>query len=188
MANKTTVALTKEQYIEIITAMKTGGMGFRPNERVATALMLEANLGMRISDILALTPKSIIRDGNRYRLNITEKKTKKKRLFTVPNEIFAFIKEYCKKYQLQSDDRLFPFTERNVQKYLEKVAYYLDYENIGTHSFRKMFASEIYRKTNNLILVQRLLNHSSPTVSERYLGIGDHILEQTIADHVYLIQ
>ena len=38
--NKKTTALTKEQYTEIITTMKQGGCGFRPNERIATALVL----------------------------------------------------------------------------------------------------------------------------------------------------
>ena len=78
MANKTTVALKESEYQNIINAMLSGGSGFRPNRRIAFALILEANLGIRISDILALTPKSIIKDGNRYRLNIYEIKTKKK--------------------------------------------------------------------------------------------------------------
>ena len=44
--NKRTTALTTEQYREIITTMKDGGAGFRPNERIATALVLEGNLGL----------------------------------------------------------------------------------------------------------------------------------------------
>ena len=52
--NIRTTALTTEQYREIITTMKEGGAGFRPNERIATALVLEGNLGLRISDIVRL--------------------------------------------------------------------------------------------------------------------------------------
>ena len=52
--NKKTLALTTEQYREIISAMRKGFAGSRPNDTVATALMLEANLGLRISDILRL--------------------------------------------------------------------------------------------------------------------------------------
>ena len=70
--NKRTVALTTEQYKEIISTMKSGFTGCRPNERIATALMLEANLGLRISDILRLRLADIVRDGERYRLAITE--------------------------------------------------------------------------------------------------------------------
>ena len=43
--NKRTIALTQEQYKEIIHTMKQGFTGCRPNPRAATALILEANLG-----------------------------------------------------------------------------------------------------------------------------------------------
>ena len=45
--NKKTAALTTAQYEEIISTMKKGFTGCRPNERVATALVLEGNLGLR---------------------------------------------------------------------------------------------------------------------------------------------
>ena len=73
--NKKTVALTTDQYKEIIATMKLGFTGCRPNERVVTALMLEANLGLRISDIIKLRLCDIVHDGDRYRLAITEQKT-----------------------------------------------------------------------------------------------------------------
>ena len=82
--NKKTVALTEEQYKELITTIQAGAGVIRPNYRIATALVLEANLGLRISDIVALHLSDIVRDGNRYRLDITEQKTGKKRVFTVP--------------------------------------------------------------------------------------------------------
>ena len=61
--NIRTTALTTEQYREIITTMKEGGAGFRPNERIATALVLEGNLGLRISDIVRLRLADIVSDG-----------------------------------------------------------------------------------------------------------------------------
>ena len=64
--------------------MREGSCFFRPNERAATALVLEGNLGLRISDILKLRPCDIVKDGDRYRLEITEQKTGKRRVFTVP--------------------------------------------------------------------------------------------------------
>ena len=72
MPNKKTKALTEEQYRDIIDTMRTGFSGCRPNNRIATALVLEANLGIRISDILNLKLKDIVKDGNRYRLDIIE--------------------------------------------------------------------------------------------------------------------
>ena len=60
--NKKTIALTTEQYKTIIATMKQGFSGSRPNERIATALILEANLGLRISDIVKLRLADIVHD------------------------------------------------------------------------------------------------------------------------------
>lgn len=188
MANKETVALTVEQYEEIIKTMRMGGAGFRPNERIAAILTLEANLGMRISDILAMKPNSIVKDGERYRLNVSEIKTKKRRTFTVPKEIVGFITDYCTKYKIGADEFMFPISERNVQMYLAKVSDYLGYENIGTHSFRKFFATDILVKNNyNFLLVQKLLQHASVVTTQRYLGISSKEMEDALSNHTYLV-
>ena len=77
--NKKTMALTKEQYTTIIDTMRNGFLDYKPNNRIATALILEANLGIRVSDITELTLNKIVKDGDRYRLDLTEQKTNKKR-------------------------------------------------------------------------------------------------------------
>ena len=73
MANKTTVALTENQFRELIKTMYEGGAGFRPNPKIATILTLEANLGLRISDILNLKMKDIIQTKYNRRKNRKEK-------------------------------------------------------------------------------------------------------------------
>ena len=190
MANKTTVALTEKEYEEIIKTMRTGGAGFRINERIATALMLEANLGLRIEDILRLRLCDILSDGDRYRLNLTEGKTKKKRIFTVPLPIYQYIRLYAVDHGIKDDERLFPIQERTVQKYLMKVIDYLGYDkdHIGTHSFRKFFATEIYKDNDyNIALVQQLLQHSSVAITQRYIGITSEMQEKAIQNHVKLL-
>lgn len=186
--NKKTVALTKEMFEEIITTMQQGFAGFRPNDRIATALVIEANLGLRIGDILQLTPNSFIKDGTRYRLDIVEEKTQKKRTFTVPFLIYNYIENYWLKKSIKEDERIFPITERAVQKQLKYVCEYLGYENISTHSFRKYYATEIYKNSNyNIALVQELLQHSSSAVTQRYIGIGTKQLEDAIMGHANLL-
>lgn len=184
----TTVALTREQYSEIIETIRTGGNGFRSNPRVAAALVLEANLGLRIGDILNLRLVDIIKDAGRYRLNITEEKTGKKRSFTVPAEIYGWLRDYADANSIGREDRLFPLTVRAVQKHLKVVCEYLELENISTHSFRKFFATDIYRANNNdLVLVQTLLQHSSAAITRRYIGISDERVEQALQSHTCLV-
>ena len=186
--NKKTKALTQEQYKEIIQALRQGFCGCRPNERVATALVLEANLGLRISDILKLRPCDIVRDGDRYRLEVVEQKTGKRRIFTVPMVIQQYIENYSLRHSLRHTDIIFPITERAVQKQLAIVCDYLGYEDISTHSFRKWYATEIYKNNGyDIALVQRLLQHSSAATTQRYIGIEPQRIEQAIQNHAQLI-
>ena len=188
MPNKKTLALTKEQYTEIIQTMKAGFTGCRSNERIATALVIEANLGIRISDILSLRPSDIVKDGDRYRLDILEQKTGKKRTFTVPLQIYQYIRCYCADNGIGNNDLIFPLTERAIQKQLKIVCDYLGFSGISTHSFRKFFATQIYKDNNyNIVLVQQLLQHSTPAVTQKYIGIQQKELEIALEKHIALL-
>ena len=190
--NKKTVALTEEQYKSIIETIRSGfvcsdGHIVKPNIRILTALSLEANLGLRISDILHLRLSDIIRDGNRYRLDIVEQKTKKKREFTVPMEIYIFIQNYALENNISPTAKLFDISERTVQLHLQLVCNYLGLENISTHSFRKYFASSIYVNNNyNIELVRVLLQHSSVVTTQRYIGLQRREIETALQNHISL--
>ena len=186
--NKKTKVLTTEQYKEIIQTMREGFTGCRPNERIATALVLEGNLGLRISDIIRLRPGDIVRDGDRFRLEIVEQKTGKRRVFTVPLVIQQYIENYCLRHEIGRGDLIFPISERAIQKQLKTVCDYLGYEGISTHSFRKWYATEIYKDSGyDIALVQRLLQHSSAAVTQRYIGIEPQRIEEAIEGHAQLI-
>ena len=187
MPNKRTKALTEEQYNDIIDTMREGFTGCRPNNRIATALVLEANLGIRISDILNLKLNDIVKDGNRYRLDIVEIKTKKKRIFTVPIDVYSYIQSYCIDNDIRPDEVIFPISERAIQKHLKLACDWLGYEDISTHSFRKFFATEIYKNNDyNIILVQKLLQHSTPAVTQKYIGLSSKEIETALGKHIRL--
>lgn len=191
--NKKTVALTEEQYKTIISTIRAGvitedGSVINPNERIATALTLEANLGLRISDILQLRLSAIIRDGDRYRLNIVEQKTQKKREFTVPTDIYVYIQKYALDNNLSPTAKLFDISERAVNKHLKAICDYLGYEGIGSHSFRKYFATSIYTNNNyDINLVRVLLQHSSTTTTQRYIGLQEKHIEEALQNHINLL-
>lgn len=170
--------------------MRTGfvcpdGHIVKPNKKIATALTLEANLGLRISDILQLRLSAIIRDGDRYRLNIVEQKTKKKREFTVPTDIYIYIQNYALENNINPAAKLFDIGERAVNKHLHLVCDYLGYEGIGSHSFRKYFATSIYVNNNyDINLVRVLLQHSSTVTTQRYIGIQNKNIEDALQNHI----
>ena len=180
-------ALTTAQYQEIIRTIREGRHGLRANPRIAAALTVEANLGIRIGDVVKLRLSDIIIDGGRYRLNIREEKTGKKRTFTVPAPVYEFLKNYSTNRGIAPDELLFPITVRAVQKHLKAVCELLDYSNISTHSFRKWYATDIYNASgHDIVLVQTLLQHSSPNITRRYIGISEEKVEQAIANHVMI--
>lgn len=189
--NKRTRAIDDETYKQIISTMQKGfkyeGVQYKPNERIATVLQLEYNLGLRVGDILNLTMDSFMRDGNRYRLDIHEQKTGKYRNFTVPVKIYNFIRDYAYDNSISPKARLFPITERAVLKHLKATCEYLKIEGIGSHSFRKAFATNVYVNNHyNIELVRVLLQHSSVTVTQRYIGIGSKELEDAIEKNISL--
>lgn len=204
---RTTRAVSQEEYELIIDTLRNGyktaeGKTMRPNEAVAAALNLEATTGMRIGDILALRLCDIIKDGDRYRLDIIEQKTGKARKFTIAPEIYAYMQDYCLRHDIGRNNLMFPktegayhhegtpktsaehLTERAVQKALAKVCAYLHLEDISTHSFRKYFATDIYNSSKfNIELVRTLLQHASATTTQRYITIGTAEQEEALSAH-----
>lgn len=189
-----TLSLTCEQYDNIITALRSGiprssfFPAVRPNPRVAMALILEANLGLRIGDVLRLRGSSFTRDGDRYRLDIREEKTGKERQFTVPVPIFMYIENYRLHCGIAPDERILPISRRTVESILKVVCDHLGYARISTHSFRKFYATEIYRDSGcDIVLVQHLLQHSSAAVTQHYIGIEPRQMEDAILAHMRLL-
>ena len=100
------------------------------------------------------------------------------------------LRQYCLDNNIKSNEIIFPITERAVQKHLKLVCDYLgdNYKDISTHSFRKFFATNIYINNDyDVILVQKLLQHSSPTTTQKYIGIENKKLEKAIQDNLNLI-
>ena len=191
MPGKTTVPCTHEQYETLISVIFAGVDTYiMPNPRVATLLEVQANTGLRIGDILLLKMNSFIMDRDKYRFDMVEEKTGKKRNFTIPNAVYSFLREYADKCGLNDDDIIVPLSERAVQKHLKKVCDYLgpEYKNISTHSFRKYFGTEIYYANGcDLELVRRLYQHSSAAVTARYLGVTDKKIDEALQKHVRLV-
>ena len=190
--NKKCVALTEEEYRRIIELIRSGfvldGRKVKPNIRIATILVLEATLGLRLGDVLSLKMNSFLKDGQRWRLDVVEKKTGKAREFTVPEDVYNFIQNYAYEQNISKKAKLFDISSRQVERFLEGVCKVLGYQRVSTHSFRKYFSTMIYINSNyNLILVQRLLQHSSVETTRRYIGIQSREIEDALSKHTGLI-
>ncbi|NYB73778.1 tyrosine-type recombinase/integrase [Sedimentibacter hydroxybenzoicus DSM 7310] len=191
MANKKTRAIDKQEFELIISTIQKGfitntGQRIRPNVRVAATLCCEANLGLRIGDIVKLKLSDIVYESGRYHLDIIEEKTRKKRTFTVPHEIYTYLQGYALENSIKPRQRLFDMTVRAVQSHLKLATDYLGLENVSTHSFRKFFANSIYQQDYNVEIVRTLLNHSSIAVTQHYLSVDTKQVEQALQKHIVL--
>lgn len=159
MGAYTTLAVNEESYNRIVSLIRTGYTGkdnviHRPAPHMACCLVIQANLGCRIGDILHLSLSSLVRDGDHYRMEIIEEKTGKARRHQVPEPVYNYIRDYCAENRINPERRIFQFTERAVQKALKAAREYLDIPQTSTHSFRK-FAGSRSIKTPAMILKQQ---------------------------------
>ena len=53
-------------------------------------------------------------------------------------------------------------------------------DNIGTHTLRKTFGYHHYQTFHDVAILQYLLNHSSPSITLRYIGITQDNVENTL--------
>ena len=51
---------------------------------------------------------------------------------------------------------------------------------IGTHTLRKTFGYHFYKEKKDVALLQNILNHSSPSVTLRYIGINQDIIDKNL--------
>lgn len=189
---KQTRVLTQEEYELIINTIKTGalieGRKVKPNIRISTILVLQANLGMRIGDIVNLKLDSIIFNGPNYRLDIIEMKTGKKRNFTVPNEIYLYLKNYCYDKNIKPSQRIFNISIRSIQRHLKLICDFLHIEGISTHSFRKFYATNTYKDSNyNVVIVKELLQHKDTATTLKYIGVSAKEIEEVINKNIRLL-
>lgn len=192
MGRYVTNAISENDYEKLIKAVRSGyvdnaGVQHKPNNQVATILVLEANLGCRIGDIMNLTTDSFSKDGNIWKLNITEEKTGKTRYFIIPKAVKGFIDKWIKANNIESG-KLFSISKPAVWKQLRAVTDYLGIENCSTHSLRKKCATDIYEKSGHDIeAVCSFLQHSDTKITRVYLRRSDSNLEKAISKAVSIV-
>lgn len=142
------------------------------------------NIGLRISDILSLKV-SDVRD--RSHITLTEQKTGKVRRIKI-NGISDDLNDYIQ--GMNDNDYLFrsqkgensPISRVQAYRILNKAADALGIEEIGTHTMRKTFGYHFYQKTKDVALLQELFQHSAPSVTLRYIGINQDIMDTAMDD------
>jgi integrase len=148
---------------------------------------LGINSGLRISDLLSLQVKDV---KDKDRITLRESKTGKAKDFPMGDKTKKAVAEYLKESGLTSGP-LFPSRKAlgakgkdgNSTGHISRQQAYDILNNaakskavgikeaIGTHTLRKTFGYHAYLAGHDITRIQALLNHSSPSVTLRYIGI-----------------
>jgi len=143
------------------------------------------NSGLRISDIIHL---KVLDVKNVDYLKVCERKTNKirriKMTSTLRNEINKYI---C---NMPDSDYLFPsrkgrqpISRVQAWKIINDAAREVGINDaIGTHTLRKTFGYHFYQKTKDAAILQKIFGHASPSVTLRYIGISEDMIDQVLDD------
>lgn len=145
--------------------------------------LIGINSGLRISDILKLKVKDVL---DKEYIEIKEQKTGKYKKFPITDSYSKILKEYI----IGKKPNEWLFSSQMGTKAITRVQAYRIISNaclkagintrIGTHTLRKTFGYHFYQEKKDIALLQSILNHSAPSVTLRYIGINQDIIDANL--------
>ena len=160
------------------------------NYKMSLLMAMGCFTGLRISDILALRWRQIL---NKDEFCITEIKTGKQRTIRINPQLQQHIRD-CYEHispiginaPILISQKGTAFTIQRINIILKEIRekYRLKIKNFSCHSLRKTFGRQVYNMNSDnaelaLIKLMELFNHSSVSITKRYLGLRQEEILQT---------
>lgn len=166
---------------EFIKVLDTGKNG----KRNVLIFKLGLTTGLRISDIIKIKVSDV---KGKTEFELTEQKTTKKRKVYLHN-VLTELTDYL---NILDDDQTWLFSNtwdsskhissNQYYKILQKIANIIGLDYIGTHTMRKTFGYWYYREYKDVATLMTIFNHSSPSITLKYIGITDEEIKNTLKD------
>lgn len=159
--------------------------------------LVGVNTSLRASDLCDIQWNTFFNEDGTFKkeCSLQPKKTRKTRKFVKIyfNEVIKkAITGYLEQYPMDNtDDYVFKsrvgdghITEKSLGRIIKNTAKEAGIEkNINSHSLRKTFGALVYHravdKSNALIVLQKIFNHSSPAITSKYIGLTDAEISET---------
>ncbi len=145
------------------------------NYRMALLIDFGFRTLLRYSDLDRIRWVDIL---NKDELILNEKKTNKRRKIALGVVLRGIISNYYELYgKPELNERVFRYTLRHTNRLLQigAASVGIRKKNVSTHSLRKSGSRYIWETNGNsdeyLIKLSYILNHSSTTITRRYLSI-----------------
>ena len=152
------------------------------NKRNRLIFAIGTNTGLRVSDILNLNVSDVY---GRTHISIREKKTNKYKRFALNGKLQRLLKDYLADVP-KSNEPLFIGKKHHrlhrsqVYRFLNEACSAVGVkENVGTHTMRKTFGYHHFKQNNDIVLLQKIFNHSSPAVSLFYIGLDQETIDMS---------
>lgn len=154
----------------------------KQSKRDAFLFVFGINTGLRISDILPLRVRDVF---NKTHLVIKEKKTGKRKQFAINDDLQKKIRKYTKdmgpdEYLFVSEQYKRPITRVRAYQIINAAARQIGLERIGTHTLRKTFGYHFYQATRDIATLQLIFNHSHPSITLRYIGLTQDMVDAAV--------
>lgn len=139
--------------------------------------------GLRISDILNLRVCDV---KNKSNINIREKKTKKQKIFEINPILKKEIKKYCEgksmnEYLIKSREcKNKPISRSMAYRIMKEAGDLFRINDLGTHTLRKTFGYHHYKQYKDVVMLQNIFNHASPTITLKYIGYEQENINKSI--------
>jgi site-specific recombinase XerD len=163
---------------------------FAQSKRDHLLFVLGINSGLRIGDILQIRVEDVIDEKGKPRsfYELREQKTGKTKKFPFGKNVQKAIEIFFNEFQRNRKDYLFesrkgkqPITRQQAWRIINQSARTVGIpDKIGTHTLRKTFGYHAYRTGIDITLLQQIFNHSSPSITLRYIGIVQDDIDDVI--------
>jgi integrase/recombinase XerD len=159
--------LTPEEEQRIAQAAKQDR---RNGERNSLLIQLLFETGLRISEALSLTPRSI-NEYEGHAVLYIRGKGKKDGMVACPDNLAYRLRSYAYTRRLELDDRIFDMNRQRAWQIVKKVSEQAGIrKRVYPHLFRHSDAIFRLRRTGNPIALRYHLGHSSVVMTMRYLS------------------
>lgn len=158
------------------------------NERDYILFMIGVNAGLRVSDILPLR----VRDVRGEFIEVIEQKTGKLRHIPINDSLKSALAKYIRgrrdnDYLIKSREGTNqPISRWTAWKIIKDAGIAVGLNNLGTHSMRKTFGYNYYRRTKDIQTLCKMLGHSDEEITKRYIGIEDDFIREQYLKHTNL--
>lgn len=152
----------------------------KPRNRLMLELMARA--GMRISEVLKLTPS----DLKERRLTLRDPKTGREHEFIfIPQRLADRLKDYIRQKDIPPQDRIFPVCYEAAREMVAKAGSVVGI-HLKPHDLRRHAATYASRSGVPIEIVSKvILRHSNLSTTQRYLGKISDVEAMKWIDNLY---